>query len=216
MMARGGYAVAALTLAALVLAGCSSSRMSSRTSEPPPALQPLPNSTVAQGNLPPVGQNGTVTQPGTLNPNLTGQPTTTGPTMTPAPLTPTVGADPALSASNDPGFVTMDSVGSVPAQPGRDLTAGLNVTTLLGTWTVVSGPTQCRLNLTQTQASGTRYRASTPGCQLPGLASVSSWQLAGSQVQLFDDNNNMVAAMILSGNRFIGTLAGGQGISMTS
>jgi hypothetical protein len=33
-------------------------------------------------------------------------------------------------------------------------------------------------------------------------------------VQLFDENGDMIAALILSGNRFIGTLAGGQGISM--
>lgn len=219
MMARGGFAVAALALSALVLTGCSSSRMSSRTAEPPPALQPLPNSTVAQNNLPPIGPDGrvTVAQPGMVNPNLTGQPTTTGPTMTPDPLTPTVGADPALTASTDGGFVTLDSVGSVPAQPGRDLTGGLSEAKLLGGWTVVSGPTQCRLNLTQTQKTGSnRYRASTPGCQLAGLAAVASWQLAGSQVQLFDENNNMVAALILSGTSFIGTLAGGQRISMTS
>ena len=219
MMARGGFVVAAVTLAALVLAGCSSTRTSSRTNQPPPALQPLPSSTVATGTLPPLGTDGSVTvaaQPGMVNPNLTGQPTTTGPTLTPAPPTTTIGADPSLTASND-GFVTLDSVGSVPATPGRDLTGGLTEAKLLGGWTVVSGPTQCRLNLTQTQKSGTsRYRASTPGCQLPGLAAVSSWQLAGSQVQLFDENNNMVAALILSGNRFIGTLAGGQGISMTS
>ena len=82
-------------------------------------------------------------------------------------------------------------------------------------WTVISGATQCRLNLTQTAKTGTeRYRASTPGCQLPKLAVVSSWQLAGSQVQLFDENGDMVAALILSGTRFIGTLSGGQGISM--
>jgi hypothetical protein len=215
MMARGGYAVAAVTLAALVLSGCSSTRMNSRTAAAQPAqLQPLPTSTVAQGNLPPIGRDGNVTvaQPGMVNPNLTGQPTTTGPTMTPAPLTPTV-----QTANNDGSFVTLDSVGSVPAEPGRDLSGGLSEAKLLGGWTVVSGPTQCRLNLTQTAKSGTsRYRASTPGCALPGLAAVSSWQLAGSQVQLFDENNNMVAAMILSGNRFIGTLAGGQGISMTS
>ena len=219
MMARGGYAVAAVTLAALVLSGCSSTRMSARATQPA-QLQPLPSSTVAQGNLPPIGQDGSVTvaQPGMVNPNLTGQPTTTGPTMTPAPLTPTVGADPGLqTASNDGSFVTLDSVGSVPAEPGRDLSGGLTEGKLLGGWTVVSGPTQCRLNLTQTAKTGTsRYRASTPGCALPGLAAVSSWQLAGSQVQLFDENNNMVAALILSCNRFIGTLAGGQGISMTS
>ena len=39
-------------------------------------------------------------------------------------------------------------------------------------------------------------------------------QLAGSQVQLFDENGDMIAALIHSGDRFIGTLAGGQGISM--
>jgi hypothetical protein len=227
MMARGGFAVAAVTLAALVLAGCSTTRTSSRVAQQPPALQPLPSSTVAQGNLPPIGQDGSVTvaQPGMVNPNLTGQPTTTGPTMAPAPLTPTIGqptqtaaigADPGLAPGNDGGFVTLDSVGSVPATPGRDLSSGLSEGKLIGGWTVISGTVQCRLNLTQTQSTTGRYRASTPGCQLPGLAAVSSWQLAGSQVQLFDENNNMVAAMILSGNRFIGTLAGGQGISMTS
>ena len=79
----------------------------------------------------------------------------------------------------------------------------------------MSGATQCRLNLTYTSKAGTsRYRASSPGCALPGLNVVASWQLAGSQVQLFDEAGDMVAALILSGNRFIGTLAGGQGLSM--
>lgn len=218
MVMRGGYAFAAAAVLAVALAGCSSTRMSSRNAPPPEQLQPLPTSTVAQNNLPPIGSNGAVTvaQPGVVNPNLTGQPTTTGPTLTPAPLTPAAGA-PVQTANNDGSFVTLDSVGSVPAEPGRDLTSGLTEAKLLGGWTVISGPTQCRLNLTQTAKSGTsRYRASTPGCALPGLAAVSSWQLTGSQVQLFDENNNMVAALILSGNRFIGTLAGGQGISMTS
>jgi hypothetical protein len=214
---RGSYAVATAVLTALVLTGCSSARMSPRTTEPPPALQPLPSSSVAQNNLPPVGQDGAVTvaTPQMVNPNLTGTPQTTGPTMTPPPLTSTVGTSPTMTASND-GFVTLDSVGSVPTQPGRDLTGGLTETKLIGSWNVVSGANECRLNLTQTQVAGSnRYRASTPGCALPGLAAVTSWRLAGSQVQLFDANNNLVAAMILSGNRFIGTLAGGQGISMT-
>jgi hypothetical protein len=80
---------------------------------------------------------------------------------------------------------------------------------------VVSGQDQCALNLTQTQKTGTgRFRASAPACALKGLTTVSSWSLAGTQVQLFDDGGNIIGAMILSGNRFIGTLAGGQGISM--
>lgn len=216
--ARTGSMLTAMALAAFVLTGCTSMRTSSRAANPPEQLQPLPSSTVAQSNLPTIGQDGTTTlaTPGAVNPNLTGTPTTTGPTMTPDPLTPgTIGPTPVSTASNDNGFVTLDSVGSVPATPGRDLSTGLSETKLLGGWTIVSGATQCRLNLTQTAKAGTsRYRASTPGCALPGLAAVSSWQLAGSQLQLFDENNNMVAAMIVSGNRFIGTLAGGQGISM--
>jgi hypothetical protein len=86
---------------------------------------------------------------------------------------------------------------------------------LLGGWTIVAGGAQCKLNLTQTQKTGTsRYRASAPACSLQTLSLVASWQLAGSQVQLFDENGNIIAALIPSGNRFIGTLTGGQGISM--
>ncbi|HHY48706.1 MAG TPA: AprI/Inh family metalloprotease inhibitor, partial [Alphaproteobacteria bacterium] len=119
------------------------------------------------------------------------------------------------TASTDDSFVTLDAVGSVPNAPGRDLSGGLTIEKLLGGWTVVSGAEQCKLNLTYTSKAGTsRYRASAPGCQLAGLKVVASWQLAGSQVQLFDENGDMIAALILSGNRFIGTLAGGQGISM--
>jgi hypothetical protein len=80
---------------------------------------------------------------------------------------------------------------------------------------MISGADQCRLNLTQTSKAGTaRYRASTPGCQMQILASVASWQLAGSQVQLFNEEGNLIGALLLSGNRFIGTLAGGQSVSM--
>ena len=80
---------------------------------------------------------------------------------------------------------------------------------------MVSGPDQCQLNLTQTQKAGSgRYRASAPACALTSLSAVASWTLAGSQVQLFDEGGNIIAALILSGNRFIGTLSGGQGISM--
>ncbi len=43
---------------------------------------------------------------------------------------------------------------------------------------------------------------------------MASWTLAGTQVQLFNEGGNIIAALILSGNRFIGTLAGGQGISL--
>ncbi|ODS90538.1 MAG: hypothetical protein BGO83_13670 [Devosia sp. 66-14] len=133
----------------------------------------------------------------------------------PAPLTPgqpgQIG-QPAQVANADGSFARL---GSVPQAAGRDLSTGLTVEKLLGGWTVVSGAEQCKLNLTQTAKSGTsRYRASTPGCALNGLKVVASWQLVGNQVQLFDENGDIVASLIHSGSQFIGTLAGGQGITM--
>ena len=122
---------------------------------------------------------------------------------------------PVQVASTDDSFVTLDAVGAVPNTPGRDLSGGLTIEKLLGGWTIVSGAEQCKLNLTYTAKTGTsRYRASTPGCGLAGLKVVASWQLVGTQVQLFDEAGDIIASLILSGNRFIGTLAGGQGISM--
>ena len=207
---------------ALVLAGCTSSQVATRNIGTPEQVAPLPSSQVASTNLPAIGASGVVSPQqlpngtqtagigapaGSVNPALTGQPVLGG--NQPPPNT-TI-----QTASTDGSFVTLDAVGSVPNAPGRDLSGGLTIEKLLGGWTIVSGATQCRLNLTYTSKTGTsRYRASSPGCQLPGLSVVSSWQLAGSQVQLFDEAGDMVAALILSGNRFIGTLAGGQGISM--
>lgn len=221
---RASVSAAAMAILATVLAGCSSV-----SNNPQTARLPTPNSAatvqtsqVATTNLPAIGQgsDGQPLQTSQVAPGLSGQPVLGGQQDT---MTLSGGAgigDPAnpaplLTASADGSFVTLDAVGTVPNAPGRDLSGGLTIEKLLGGWTVVSGPQQCKLNLTYTAKSGTsRYRASTPGCALQGLDVVASWQLAGSQVQLFDENGDIIAALILSGNRFIGTLAGGQGISM--
>jgi len=207
---RASVSAAALGTLALVLAGCSTGGIATRNAGQPEQLQPIQDGAVASSNLPTIGQSGATqtaqldapATPEQLNPALTGQPV--------------LGGDPPVQTANANGsFVTLDSVGAVPNAPGRDLSGGLTIEKLLGGWTIVSGAEQCKLNLTYTAKTGTsRYRASTPGCSLPGLKVVASWQLAGSQVQLFDENGDMIAALILSGNRFIGTLAGGQGISM--
>lgn len=221
---RASVSAAAMVALATVLAGCSSV-----SNNPQTARLPTPNSAatvqtsqVATTNLPAIGQgaDGQPLQTSQVAPGLSGQPVLGGQQDT---MTLSGGAgigDPAnpaplRTASADGSFVTLDAVGTVPNAPGRDLSGGLTIEKLLGGWTVVSGPQQCKLNLTYTAKSGTsRYRASTPGCALQGLDVVASWQLAGSQVQLFDENGDIIAALILSGNRFIGTLAGGQGISM--
>jgi len=152
-------------------------------------LAPVQSGNVSTSALPPIGPNGEV------------QGANTAPTAnTQVATTTTTGLPPA---------------GAPPNSSGRDLSGGLTVEKLLGRWTVVSGAEQCKLNLTQTTKSGTsRYRASTPGCALDGLKVVASWQLVGNQVQLFDENGDIIASLIHSGSQFIGTLAGGQGITM--
>lgn len=224
---RASVSAAALMAVSLVLAGCSSTRTDpemARLPTPQP-VAPVQTSQVATSNLPAMGQdgNGQPLQSTQVAPGLTGQPvlggaqpntlSVSGGVATGDPLNPA----PLQTASADGGFVSLDSVGTVPAAPGRDLSGGLSIEKLLGGWTIVSGPQQCKLNLTYTEKTGTtRYRASTPGCALPGLSVVASWQLLGSQVQLYDEAGDMVANLILSGNRFIGTLSGGQAISMVS
>jgi hypothetical protein len=188
--------------AILLVAGCSSTRVAVNNAGQAEQLGAVQTGSVSTTALPPIGPNGEVQQ------GVGGPP----------PLTPTDPMANPLASDVQPGvsggIQTANADGSFNAT-GRDLTGGLTVEKLLGRWTVVSGANQCQLNLTQTAKTGTgRYRASAPACALPGLSVVASWTLAGSQVQLFDENGDLVAALILSGNRFVGTLAGGTGVSM--
>ena len=191
--------LAGLSLLALTLAGCASSGMTANTAQADSEqLAPVQGGNVSTTALPPIGPNGEVQGP-------------TDPTQIAAADT-----QPGVSGSlTDGSMTTLPPAGALPNSSGRDLTGGLTVEKLLGRWTVVSGTDQCQLNLTQTQKTGTgRYRASAPACPLKGLTQVASWAVTGSQVQLFDEGGNLIAALILSGNRFIGTMSGGTGISM--
>jgi hypothetical protein len=182
--------------AILLLAGCASSRVAVQNNGQTQQLAAVQTGNVSTTALPPIGPNGEVQKP--------------------APLTPDPNGDPMLDSQPgvSGGLAALPDTSGI-ASTGRDLSGGLTVEKLLGRWTVVSGTDQCQLNLTQTAKTGTgRYRASAPACGLKGLNVVASWTLAGSQVQLFDENGDLIAALILSGNRFVGTLSGGTGISM--
>ncbi|HWA18859.1 MAG TPA: AprI/Inh family metalloprotease inhibitor [Devosia sp.] len=190
---------------ALSISGCASTGVSV-TNAGEEQLAPVQTGSVSTTALPPIGPNGEVqgpiTDPNDPNAAQMGDPLT-------AP------SDEFQTANADGSFDTLQPVGALPNSSGRDLSGGLTVEKLLGRWTIVSGADQCQLNLTQTTKAGTsRYRASSPACAVKTLSVVASWTLAGSQVQLFDENGDMIAALILSGNRFIGSLTGGQGISM--
>ncbi|HEX4298504.1 MAG TPA: AprI/Inh family metalloprotease inhibitor [Devosia sp.] len=196
--ARGAAVVLSLG-ASLLLSACASTGVTVANADTE-QLAPVQGGTVSTSALPPIGPNGEVQGPTAAQP--------TG-------MAPADGNAPMQTADAGGSIQTLPPPGSAPSSSGRDLSGGLTVEKLLGRWTVVSGSDQCSLNLTETAKAGTgRYRASAPACALKGMTAVASWALAGTQVQLFDDKNNIIAALILSGNRFIGTLSGGQGISM--
>jgi hypothetical protein len=225
MSRRAGVSVALLTGLALTLSGCASSGVTSSTAYAE-NITPIQNTPVASSNLPAIGANGQMVASTPGQPTDLNAPAALNPSMqasaTPGVLTPQPGVtdqfgNPLVAsvAPVDGTFVSTDAVGSVPQTQGRDLSGGLTYEKLLGGWTIVAGADQCRLNLTYTAKTGTsRYRASSPGCGLAGLNVVASWALAGSQVQLYDENGDIVANLLLSSGRFIGTLAGGTGISM--
>lgn len=196
---RSATLLAALLGTTVLLAGCTSTRFGARatSSAPPEQLQPVATSTVQSEALPPLG--------GTTPPQSGPGPYDTGTNVA------TAGDGTATNGS----FATLDNSGAPVSGSTRDLSGGVTVQKLLGAWTVLSGADRCQLNLTQTAKPNTgRYRASTPGCVIPTLKGVASWQLAGTQVQLFDEAGTLIGTLIQSGDRFIGTLAGGVAVSM--
>jgi hypothetical protein len=214
---RSGARTVGLLLATAMLAGCSTfGDDSGIAANAQPQAAPVTDSTVSSAALPPIGGG---------DGSVRAAPTDTGATgALPPPGTPgevgygagamAMPPAPGATQGSDGSFVSLNDVGQVSDKPGRNLAGGLTVEKLLGGWTVTSGGTQCRLNLTYTAAVNGHYRASAPACQIPTLGSVAAWQLVGTQVQLFDGSSRMVGTLLLSGNTFIGTLSGGRAISM--
>lgn len=195
---RGTFSAVGVAAMAVVLAACQSTGSNTanlNTIGQPQQLQPVQNSTVQQGTLPAIGATGTPA------PGLSGQPVLGG---VPAGSTTTV----ATTTGASPSIVSLDPL----AQP----VAGGMSTGPEGVWNVVAGTATCRINLPMTAKTGTSYyRASAPGCTVPQIASVTGWQQVGSQLQLYDENGNIAAFLAPSGGRYIGTMGGGQAISMS-
>lgn len=196
----------AVTLAAC---GATTSNMPNIVGQSAPsALPPVQSSAVSSNALPQLPGS---TVQGPINPSLTGTPVLGGASVQQQTLTTgdIIGnGAPSLDPLAIPGQVTAGA---------RDLSGGVSVDKLIGGWTLAGGNTQCRVNLTQTVKTGTtRYRASVPGCQIGGLANVSSWAVVGGQVQLFDEAGSIMAILTQSGNQFIGTAAGGIAVTMVS
>jgi hypothetical protein len=190
---RGATTAFGLGLAAVLLAACSTTSPSNTAGlnvvRAPQQLAPVQSSTVQQNTLPAIGASGTPA------PGLSGQPV--------------LGGAPTINTAST-GFGTNSSIVNVGA-PTAGFSAGPE-----GVWTMTAGATTCQVNLPMTSKTGTNYyRASSPGCTVPQIASVSGWQQVGSQLQLYDDNGNIAAFLAPSGGRYIGTMSGGQAVSMS-
>jgi len=199
---RGSLSAVGVAAIAVVLAACQSTGSNTanlNTIGAPAQLAAVPNSTVQQGTLPAIGATGTPA------PGLSGQPVLGG-----MPAGQTAMATPGTLPSANPGgsIVSLDPL----AQPvAGGMSAGPE-----GAWNVAAGAATCRINLPMTAKTGTGYyRASAPGCTVPQIASVTGWQQVGSQLQLYDENGNIAAFLAPSGGRYIGTMGGGQAISMS-
>ncbi|MFT6657932.1 AprI/Inh family metalloprotease inhibitor [Maritalea sp.] len=203
-------AIGASIGALVLLSACTSTSSpfasrSSKSSPPPEQLTPVDNGSVNKSALPPVGSE-SITQ-ADLQSNSTGDPAFTDGRID--------GDAENLFGEMDPSFVSLDDLDGNTNVAGRDLTGPMTVLKLLGVWTVQSEQQTCRLNLTQSAKGSTgRYRASSPGCTVPAIAAVSSWQLTGNQVQLYNEAGQLIGALLQNGDRFVGTMVGGQGISM--
>ncbi len=191
-------------------------------------VAPVQDSAVDSSSLPPIGgQDGNVQVAGAATDQASdqqgaaanpGDPSLAANGGAGEPIEATASLSGAPPPAAQGSFVSLSDYGATAAGAGvgRNLTGALTVDKLLGGWTVSAGETSCRLNLTYTAMDGAsdRYRASAPGCQLQALAAVSSWQLSGTQVQLFNDASQLVGTLLLTGDRFIGTLSGGQAVTM--
>ena len=185
------FAICALSLSALVLAGCQSARLDGLSTQPAPAPLPAaPAGTVQQGTLAPVGGMVAPVANGTQFPNAPAAPAVSADTMTPA-LPATLGTQ--VASASGPA-VSEDS--------------------LVGAWKVTTAGSSCQMFMAKTKWSG-GFRAASRGC--PGdAASVSAWTVSGNQVVLKDSNGNQVATLFSSGGaRFDGTTKGGQPISLS-
>ena len=184
---RGSFSAAGVAAIALLVAGCTSTGSNTanlNTIGAPQQLQPVQNSTVQQGTLPAIGATGTVA------PGLSGQPVLGG-----------------VQANTQVAATTTGTPSSIVSlDPLARPVSGAMTTGPEGVWNVVAGSQQCRLNLPMTAKTGTSYfRASAPGCAIPTLA---------AHLQLYDENGNIAAFLAPSGGRYIGTMGGGQAISM--
>lgn len=183
--------VAIVMMASMALAGCQSARIGALQTQASPApLTPAPAGSVTAGQLPP-------------------------------PVQPDAQTQAAVQANGFPEAPENSDLDSGPQAAVGDssvqnvATSGpLTKEALVGAWKVTTQGSNCQMFMALTKWSG-GFRAASRGC--PGeAASVSSWNVSGSQVVLSDTNGNKVATLFQSSaTQFNGQTNGGSAISFS-
>jgi len=169
----------AVSLAALIASGCSTSRFSSMDDQQPAPLQPAPAGQVTGNQLPPPAT------PGATDPSQF----------------------PTAPANTQVASLPPD--GSAPAG-ATDLTAA----SVAGVWNASVSGQSCKVATPQTKF-GAGFRAGPLHCPAP-MDGIKSWNVAGKQLTLYDENGGALARLYSSGgSKFDGQTSNGLPISLT-
>ena len=186
-------ALAALSM--LLLAGCQSTRMDSIDTAPTPVYA-APAGTVTQNQLP---------APSSPAPVVVGQ-------ATPGVIAPGISDPNAFPAA--PVAPGAPAAGTKPVEVASAGGADVTVSSVAGVWSVSLAGQNCKVATPQTKY-GQGFRAGPLKC--PGeMANVKSWNVAGKQLSLYDENGATIARLFTTTpGRFDGQTTGGSPISLS-
>jgi hypothetical protein len=119
-------------------------------------------------------------------------------------------ATPTPPTVTDPALDQMAAAPAAPPVDAPDLTPG----TVGGVWTVSVSGQSCKIATSQTKY-GSGFRAGPLRCPAP-VDGVKSWNVAGKQLSLYDENGGVMARLYSSGpEKFDGQTESGVPISFS-
>ncbi|OXT02308.1 hypothetical protein B7H23_05225 [Notoacmeibacter marinus] len=181
----------AVSVAALTLAGCTSSRFDGAYNQPaaspaPQPLQPAPVQTVQSNQLPPPVDPATAAQ----SADPLGNPTDGSVDV--AAVSPTPESSPSVSAAG------------APISKGE----------VVGNWKTQAGGASCQMFLTLTKY-GSASRGGTRGCS-GDLANLRGWDVKGSQLVLYDESGGTIGRLYGAGpGRYSGQTSSGTPVTLS-
>lgn len=199
MVLNRGSGLVLVCTAAILVSGCTSSRLGAINSVQPAPINPAPAGTVQSGQLPPPAPAIGTAPVGASD----------GQAFPQAPQTSN-----DLVTTGDGGTTSGDGT-TTQTSPSVTQAAAAPVTreSMGGVWTATTAGTSCRIATSLTRG-GSDFRAASLGCT-GELAEIGFWNLNGTQVVLKDRSGNQVATLFSSGNnQFNGQTSGGSAVSM--